>query len=227
MMKQMTRRQFVVSSSTAVGTLIGAGAIGLGAVSPKAVFAGDAKFVESSCGSQGKKILVAYESLCGSTSEVAQSIATVFCRKGAKADVRHIENIENLSSYDGVVIGSAVKSSSWHLNAIEFVKENQEQLKQIPVVYFLTCLALYYDTKEAQERAKSYFDSVLNAVPQVKPREMQAFAGALDYSKLNIVVRMVMKSKMKKKGIPEGDFRNFNKIESWAETTAWPRLTTG
>ena len=38
--------------------------------------------------------------------------------------------------------------------------------------------------------------------------------------------KMVMKSKMKKKGIPEGDFRDFDKIESWAVKTAWPLLST-
>lgn len=77
-----------------------------------------------------------------------------------------------------------------------------------------------------KKTAKSYFNPVLKAVPKVKPKEMQAFGGVLDYSKLNMVYKMIMKSKMKKKGIPEGDFRDFNKIESWAEDTAWPLLTT-
>ncbi|WP_367172782.1 hypothetical protein [Desulfobacula sp.] len=40
-----------------------------------------------------------------------------------------------------------------------------------------------------------------------------------------MMFKMVMKSKMKKKGVSEGDFRNFEKIESWAEKTAWPLLT--
>jgi len=53
---------------------------------------------------------------------------------------------------------------------------------------------------------------------------MQAFGGVLDYSRLNMMYKMVMKSKMKKRGIPEGDFRDFKKIESWAENIAWPLL---
>ncbi|MBU1342707.1 MAG: flavodoxin domain-containing protein [Proteobacteria bacterium] len=224
-MKNMTRRQFVVNSSMTVGGLITAGAIPLGMVSPNLAYAQEGKFVESSCGTKGKKILVAYESFCGSTSEVAQSIADVFCKQGARVNVRHVQNIETLSSYDGVVIGSAVKSASWHPSAIEFVKENQDMLKQIPVAYFLTCLALYFDTTEAQDLAESYFRPVLTAVPGIKPKAVQAFAGVLDYGKLNMMFRLVMKAKMKKQGIPEGDFRDFQKIESWAEKTVWPLLT--
>ena len=225
-MEEMNRREFVVNSSVAVGGLLGAAAIPLGVISPKSAFGNDIKFIESSCGTDGKKILVAYQSYCGTTSEVAQSIGNIFCKHGAKVDVRNIDNIKTISSYDAVVVGSAVKSSSWYSNAIEFVKENQSQLKQIPVVYYLTCLALYFDTKGARDTANSYFNSVLKAVPKVKPKEMQAFGGVLDYSKLNMMYKMVMKSKMKQKGIPEGDFRDFQKIESWAENTVWPLLAT-
>ncbi len=93
------------------------------------------------------------------------------------------------------------------------------------MVYFLTCLALYADTEQTRERAQSYFNPVLQSVPEVKPMAMGAFAGALDYSKLNMVVRMIMKTKMEKQGIPEGDFRDFHKIEFWAGNTVFPILT--
>ena len=57
----------------------------------------------------------------------------------------------------------------------------------------------------------------LYAVPQIKPVDMGFFAGVLDYSKLSTIVRMVMKSKMKKKGVPQGDHHNWDTIGSWAE----------
>ena len=59
-------------------------------------------------------------------------------------------------------------------------------------------------------------DPVLKAVPHVQPVEMGFFAGTLDYSKLNLMYRMVMKSKMKKRGVPEGDFRDWGAIRAWA-----------
>jgi menaquinone-dependent protoporphyrinogen IX oxidase len=41
---------------------------------------------------------------------------------------------------------------------------------------------------------------------------------------MQIGIRMVMKSKMEKQGVPEGDFRDFQKIESWAQNTVLPVL---
>ena len=60
-------------------------------------------------------------------------------------------------------------------------------------------------------------EPVLNAVPEVKPMGMGFFAGALDYSKMNLMYRTVMKSKMGKKGVPEGDYRDWTAIRTWAE----------
>jgi len=57
---------------------------------------------------------------------------------------------------------------------------------------------------------------VLNAAPDVRPLDTGLFAGVLDYEKMNMMIRMVMKSKMKSKGVPEGDFRDWNAIRSWA-----------
>ena len=219
-MKFMTRRQFVVGSAAAAG-----GLVFMSAVRPEIAMADQIRFMESDCKKEGLKYLVAYESNCGSTAGVASTIGDVMCRRGAAVDVRYIKNITDISEYAGVVIGSAVKTASWYPEAILFVKDHQDYLKKIPVVYFLTCLALYSDTQQNRERAQSYFNPVLKAVPEVKPRAMEAFAGALDYSKLNMVVRMVMKSKMEKQGVPEGDFRDFQKIESWAGNTVFKLLT--
>ncbi len=225
-MKFMTRRQFMVNYSLAAGALLGTGAIPFGLVPPRPVFAEDIKLIESTCKNIGKKILVVYESFCGSTAEVARCIADIFCKKGAQVDLFHVGSVTEISSYDGVVIGSAVKSASWYPSMIDFVKENQHALKQIPVAYFLTCLALYKNTEDSRKLANSYFNPVLTAVPGIKPETMQAFAGKLDYSKMNMMFRMVMKSKMKEKGIPEGDFRDFRAIETWAGNTVWPSMMT-
>lgn len=220
-MKKITRREFVKASSAAAGTLLGAGTLGVLAL-PAPAGAANIQYVESSCESSGKKILICYESLLGSTSEVAEQMADTLCKSGARVDVRKIEHVENLHNYQGAIIGSSVKSSSWHTNAIDFVKSNQEALKKIPVAYFLTCLALYHDTTEANQLSLTYFNPVLEIVPDIKPVCMRGFSGKLDYSKMNVMMRTIMKSKMKKKGIPEGDFRDFDMIRSWVGKTVWP-----
>jgi len=218
-MKKITRREFIADSATLTAGAISVMALGSGVLAPQTVQAAKVEFPESSCGvekKKGHKVLVAYASDCGSTGEVAESIGQVLCDNGTAVDVRLVENVKDLSSYQAAVIGSAVHSSKWLPEAIKFVETNQKVLSQLHVAYFLTCLTLYKSNDVTRRRARSYLDPVLDAVPQVKPVDIGLFAGVLDYSKLSFMVRMVMKSKMKKKGVPEGDHRNWDDIRAWA-----------
>jgi len=226
-MREMTRREFLVDGSMLAGGAVAGMALGGDLLAPRNAWAAKVAFPESSCGLEkrtGKKVLVAYASFCGTTGGVAEAIGQTLCDNGAAVDVRLVKNVDDLSSYKAVVIGSAVRSFSWWPDAIEFVKKNQRVLSQMHVAYFLTCLALYKDTETSRRKARSYMDPVLKTVPDVKPLDMGVFAGVLDYSKLNLVYRMVMKSKMKKRGVPEGDFRDWDSIRAWAGGICSPLL---
>jgi len=226
-MKRVTRREFLVDGSMLVGGAIGSLALGSELVSPQNVQAAKVEFPESSCGLEkktGKKVLVAYASFCGTTGGVAEAIGQVLCQKGATVDVRLVKNVDDITPYEAVIIGSATRSSSWWPEAIEFVERNKEELSRKPVAYFLTCLALYKDTEASRRVARGYMDPALKAAPEVQPVDIGLFAGVLDYSKLNLVYRMVMKSKMKKRRIPKGDFRDWNAIRSWAKGLCSPLL---
>lgn len=219
-MRRVTRREFIVDGTKLVGGAVGTLALGGTLLSPQDAMAAKVEFPESSCGTErlnGKKVLVAYASFCGSTGGVAEAIGQVLCDHGSSVEVLLVKNVKELSRYDAAVIGSAVRSSSWWPEAIEFVKMNQKILSHMPVAYFLTCLALYKNTEASRRAARGYMEPVLKAVPKVQPLDMGLFAGALDYDKMNLIYGMVMKSKMKKKGVPEGDFRDWNAIRSWSK----------
>ena len=195
-------------------------ALGRAILSPQTVHAAKGKFPESSCGvknENGRRVLVAYASHCGSTAGVAESIGKVLCDGGATVDIRQMESVNGLTSYQAVIVGSAIHSSKWLPEAINFVETNRTILSQMPVAYFLTCLTLYKSNDATRRIARSSLDPMLDAVPQVHPVDIGLFAGVLDYSRLSFMVRMVMKSKMKKKGVPEGDHRDWDAIRAWAK----------
>lgn len=218
-MRWVTRREFISCSAKISGAAVGTLALMTGLPIPQTSEAAKVKFSESSCGideTKKFKVLVAYASRCGSTGEVAEAIGQPLCNNGVAVDVRLVENVKDLSSYQSVIVGSAIRRSKWLPEAVEFVEANRDFLKEVPVAYFLTCLALSKNTEETRRKASAYLDPVCKAVPEVQPLSMGLFAGVLDYSKLSWGMRMVMKRKMDKVGVQEADYRDWNAIRTWA-----------
>ena len=183
--------------------------------------AADIKFPEGRCvGKMKKSVLVTYASKYGSTGGVAEAIGKELCANGVNADVVLIENAGDIRSYQGVVIGSAIYMGKWMSEAIDFVNKNQDILCQMPVAYFLVCITLSRPTEEKRAQVLSYMDPILKAVPKVKPVGIGTFAGALNYSNLSWLTKKIMKSK----GSPEGDFRDWNAIRSWAREPVYVKL---
>lgn len=162
------------------------------------------------------KVLVAYDSICGSTAEVAEAIGSTLRQQGLGVDVLRVSQVGDVSGYRAAVIGSAVHTGHWLPECIEFVKANRQALAAMPVAYFLTCLTLHRPTEENRRRALTYLDSVFRQAPEVRPVDIGLFAGALDYGKLNLVVKLIMAEKLKAMGVPEGDHRDWAAISQWA-----------
>jgi len=82
------------------------------------------------------RILVAYASRSGSTSEVAEKIADTLANRRVEVDLMQVKNVKDLSAYRMVVIGSGVYMGRWFPEAVNFVKKNQSALSRLPVAYF-------------------------------------------------------------------------------------------
>jgi len=215
---RVNRRNFLALSAglitaMSLGDMLGAGDS----------HAAEIKFPEGRCGDEKnmkKKVLITYTSKYGSTGGVADAIGKEFCSKGMAADVVLIKNARNVSSYQAVVIGSAIYMGKWMSEAVDFVKKNKDNLRQVPVAYFLVCMTLSQPTEKKQAEALPYMDPILKAVPEIKPVGIGTFAGALDYNNLSWLNKKILKSK----GTPEGDFRDWNAIRAWVRDPVLAKL---
>lgn len=205
---KITRRRFIVLT----GGTIGATALACGGLAVLGTQQAEVAFIESSCGGEkdmSDKILVAYASKCGSTGEVAEAIGEVLCKGGVAADVRLAKGVTDVGSYRAVVTGSAARMGRWLPEAVKFVETHKEALSQMPVAYFTVCLTMADDTEENRREVAAYMDPVRE---MVQPLDVGLFAGALDYGKLPLPFRLIMKG-MKAE---EGDFRDWEAIRAWA-----------
>lgn len=81
-------------------------------------------------------ILVTYASKHGATAEIAQKVARIL--KAFKLDVtaRRVAYIEDISEYDALILGSALYLGEWMPDAVDFLEEHQEALKDKAVWLF-------------------------------------------------------------------------------------------
>ena len=208
---KMSRREFVMLAGSTICTsmLPYNKVLASGGLQP------EIKFKESTCGSDKEtkgRILIAYASRCGSTSEVAEAIGQTLCETGVSTDVRLVGNADVLSPYGAVILGSAIRAGKWLSEAVTFVEKHQESLSRIPVAYFVVCMAMKENSIETRRRARAFLDPLYELAPRVKPVGTGLFAGATDFNKLSFINRSILKAK----GIPEGDFRNWEAIRKWA-----------
>jgi menaquinone-dependent protoporphyrinogen oxidase len=206
----MSRRDFLLLSAGAICTSILRHEI-VGAASEKP----GSEFIESSCQNgetMKKRVLISYASRCGSTGGVAEAMGQVLCGMGASADIRLVANVNDLSPYHAVIVGSAIRRGKWLPEAVGFVKDNQDILGRLPIAYFVVCLTMKDNTAENRSKVMAYLDPVRKEAPKIQPVAVGLFPGAVNFGKLSFVDTMMLKAK----GVSEGDYRDWPAVKAWA-----------
>ncbi len=162
-----------------------------------------------------KKVLVTYASRFGSTEGVAKSIGKTLSENGMMVDVLPMREVNNLSTYQAVVAGSAINSGAWLPEAMQFMQAHRSELAQKPFAAFLVCMTL---TMKNGEQYRSHVSSWLNPVRAlVRPVSEGLFAGGLDIHKIpSFSDRLKFRLSVLFGVWKEGDHRNWNAIRQWA-----------
>jgi menaquinone-dependent protoporphyrinogen oxidase len=156
-------------------------------------------------------VLVAYASKHGSTQGIAERITGKLRQMGKQAEALPVDAVKDTGSYEALVVGSAIYYGSWLKEATEFVHRNETMLAGRPVWMFsVGPLGVDFMDDEQQPKEKAEFQET------IKPRDHRVFFGALDHNKLSFTERMMAKAVR----APEGDYRNWEAIDAWAESIA-------
>src|SRR5512139_3569288 len=94
------------------------------------------------------KILVTYASRAGSTAGVAEAIGKTLSEKGAQVDVIPMADVKDLSPYEAVVAGSAIRAAKWLPEAVRFIQTHRSTLAQKPFAMFTVCITLAMSNSE-------------------------------------------------------------------------------
>ncbi len=157
-----------------------------------------------------EKVLIVYATKQGSTTEVAQKIGDTLSEKGIDVDVKTAQEVTSLNGYSTVIIGSAIRMASWLPDAVDFVKKHQQTLKETKTAIFSVHILNSADTPESAKEREAYTKEINELIT---PQTEAFFTGKVEPAELRFVDRMLFKMV----NSPEGDFRDWDAIRSWAK----------
>jgi menaquinone-dependent protoporphyrinogen oxidase len=168
------------------------------------------------------RALVAYESKYGATEGIAERIGKALRDRGLQADVIRCSHVRDVSGYDAFIVGSATYAFNWRKDARKFVEHNASVLSTHPTWLFssgpLGTETVDKDGKDvltaAEPKQFSDFADRLHA------KGTQVFRGAYDHEKIRGGDRIVAWMPAIRDIMPEGDFREWDAIDAWAESIA-------
>jgi len=159
----------------------------------------------------GDTILVAYATRYGSTAEVAEVVSDELRKSGATVDLRRVDEVDDLTPYRAVILGSPIYMGKWLPEAQVFVERHQKRLRDMPVAYFAVGLTVMSGTPDAIMRAEASMGQVRMLV---NPIDIGIFRGRLESSRLSVTDRAIIKLIRAE----AGDFRDLEAVRAWART---------
>lgn len=173
------------------------------------------------------KVLVAYATRHGATRGIAERIAETLERNGLATALVPADQATHVEDYDAVIIGGAAYAGGWLSQASAFVRRHEAVLVNRPVWMFSSG-PIGTDLIDAKGR-----DVVKASEPRefaqfgeaIQARGMQVFFGAFDpdAKPIGLLEKLgapFLRMPSVRKEMPSGDFRDWPKIEAWAEGIA-------
>ncbi len=162
------------------------------------------------------RILVTCASKYGATREIAEKIGGTLRQAGLQVDVLPVDGVRDLSSYQAVILGSALYIGKWQKEAAAFLQTHEKTLVDRPVWLFSSGPTGEGDPVKLIDGVRVPA-GLQPLVERIRPRDIAVFHGYINPDKMNFIEKFAIKNLVKK---PFGDFRDWDMIVAWAATIA-------
>jgi len=170
------------------------------------------------------KILVAYATWAGATHEVADFIGKNLSERKFEVTVSAAKDIDSLTKYDAVVLGTSIHASKTVKDFGQFLKCFYAELEdQKPFSVFAVCANMMEDNEKTRTETLEWVEKALSKYPGLEPESVGLFGGAVqtegeDFNNLNFLIRKLIQSMNENylKEYGKADFRDWDKIRDWA-----------
>jgi len=163
-------------------------------------------------------VLVVFASRAGATAEIAERIGERVARAGHHVVVRPVTDSVDPARHDAVVLSSAVYMGHWLKEATGFARRNRPALSGRPLWLFSSgpLGTEQLDDEGRDLREVSAPKELPELLETLQPRDHRVFFGALDPHRLSLTHRSLRALPAGRRILPEGDFRDWREVDSWA-----------
>ena len=166
------------------------------------------------------RILVLYGTTDGHTAKVADSVATVLRTSGAIVDVIEAGTKEaEPEDYAGVIVAASVHAGGYQRTVQRWVRKHAEALRGRPSAFLSISLGVLQPDPKVQRHVAEIVSRFLRAT-RWEPAMIQNVAGAVLYTKYNVIKRWIMKQIVRKAGGATDTSRDYDYTD-WAELRAF------
>jgi len=156
------------------------------------------------------RVLVSAGSKHGATAEIAEAIGNTLAGRGFDVNVAKPEEVTDVVGYQAIVLGSAVYAGHWTDPAKDLAQRVADTNPK-PAVWLFSSGPVGDPPKPEEDPV-----DVTEVIKAISAREHRVFAGKIDRSKLSFGEKAIMIAVR----APEGDFRDWDEITTWADSIA-------
>ncbi|AEE46346.1 flavodoxin domain-containing protein [Cellulomonas fimi] len=153
------------------------------------------------------KILMTVASRHGGTREIGEVVAQTLRDAGHDVDETSPDDVEHVTGYDAVVIGSAVYVGRLAASVRDLVERQGAHLRSMPVWLF------WSGPVGDPPMPPTVPDDVDVVAEHAGARETRCFVGRIERSELNLNERALVALVRAE----TGDYRDFEDVRSWAD----------
>lgn len=143
------------------------------------------------------EVLVVYGTRYGHTARLAERVASVLRSAGHEVEVRDARSKPNLEPhYQAVIVGASVHATGYEPEVRHWVQSHIDELAARPNGFFSVSLISPTHDEARDPQVRHLMERFFTQTGW-HPMHLAVFAGALEYSKYNPIVRLAMKASVR------------------------------